>query len=99
MDCVEFAREARRVIADGTPTTGESPLDRYPAYSVDVHGMDIGSAEFDDWIRLQAVEHEHLLARLLRIEIEGKTGSGDFAEALRLIEQLIARKDIASRAT
>lgn len=55
-----------------------------------LQGVGFGSQGFDDWLRATAIEHEHLLARLLERLIDALSRHGDFPAALDLAEALVA---------
>ncbi len=93
IDALRFAQFARRAIAGpglDAATTREARewVDR--ARRPLLQGIGFGSEAFDDWLRATAIEHEHLLARLLERLIDALSRHGDFPTALELAEALVA---------
>jgi DNA-binding SARP family transcriptional activator/pimeloyl-ACP methyl ester carboxylesterase len=92
-DALRFARLARRVVAaeslsDTTLAEARHWLAR--ARRPLLEGLSFGSDAFDDWLKMASLEHEHLLARLLERVIDALARRGRFADALELVEQLLA---------
>ena len=90
-DLLEFARDARRLI--GTPGTPDPEI---PDAMLDaasrplLHGVDLDSAVFEEWLRERTLEHEHLLARVLAQRIDALANAGRAQAALLQAERLIA---------
>jgi pimeloyl-ACP methyl ester carboxylesterase len=55
-----------------------------------LQGIAFGSEVFDDWLKAAAIEHEHLLARLLERTIDALDRQHAVSTALELVEALIA---------
>ncbi|HEY9027448.1 MAG TPA: alpha/beta fold hydrolase [Burkholderiaceae bacterium] len=92
-DALAFARFARRAVACESPDAhalGEAHEWLARARRPLLEGVSFGSAAFDDWLRSVAIEHEHLLARLLERVIDACGRRGEFAAAADLAERLIA---------
>jgi DNA-binding SARP family transcriptional activator/pimeloyl-ACP methyl ester carboxylesterase len=93
VDAIRFADFARRAIAlpvfdDDTVTEARRWVAQ--ARRPLLHGIAFGSDRFDDWRQALAIEHEHLLARLLERLIDALARRGDPASAMELAEGLVA---------
>jgi pimeloyl-ACP methyl ester carboxylesterase/DNA-binding SARP family transcriptional activator len=55
-----------------------------------LEGQSFGSESFDDWVKGQRIELDHLLARLIDRLVDWHAGRGDIDEGLRLTERLLA---------
>ena len=93
VDALAFARFARSAIA--APTLDERTLSEARVWVAAarrplLQGIDFASEVFDDWRKAAAIEHEHLLARLLERVADALGSRGDAAAALELAEALIA---------
>ncbi len=93
VDVLEFARFARPAVAadaiadDQLATAGEwIARARRPL----LEGIAFGSGAFDDWRQSLAIEHEHLLGRLLERTADACGRRGEFATALAHAENLLA---------
>jgi DNA-binding SARP family transcriptional activator/pimeloyl-ACP methyl ester carboxylesterase len=92
-DALRFARVARRVIAADAlsdPALAEARHWAACARRPLLEGIAFGSGAFDDWLKSASLEHEHLLARLLERAIDALARRAQFADALELVEHLIA---------
>lgn len=92
VDTLEFARLARAQIGGDAgreqPTaTLETWVER--ACEPVLHGLDVESHAFDDWVRAQRIDHDHLLARLLGHLIERHRAAGNLPAAIRAAERLL----------
>ena len=93
IDALRFAQFARRAVAtavfdDDTVTEARQWVER--ARRPLMQGIAFGSDTFDDWLTATALEHEHLLTRLLERLIDALGGRGEFASALDLAEVLVS---------
>jgi DNA-binding SARP family transcriptional activator/pimeloyl-ACP methyl ester carboxylesterase len=93
VDALRFARFARQAITAGAfdeRTVVEARqwigLARRPL----MQGIAFGSGSFDDWVRGIAIEHDHLLARVLERLIDELGRCGQFESAVELSEVLVA---------
>jgi DNA-binding SARP family transcriptional activator/pimeloyl-ACP methyl ester carboxylesterase len=92
-DALRFARFARRAIAAATfddDTVAEARVWVERARRPLMQGIAFGSALFDDWVQATALEHEHLLARLIERLADALAARGEFAPAVELAEVLVA---------
>lgn len=92
-DALRFARFARRAVAaealaDDALAEARHWIARARRPLLD--GVAFGADAFDDWLKAAAIEHEHLVARLLERVIDALARRGEFAAALELAESLIA---------
>lgn len=92
-DALRFTRFARRAVA--APTLDDATLAEARHWAERarrplLQGIGFGSGAFDDWRQALAIEHEHLLARLLERVVDALAGRGEFAPALDLAETLLA---------
>jgi DNA-binding SARP family transcriptional activator len=92
-DVLRFARFARRTVAaeelaDHALAEARHWLGR--ARRPLLEGIAFGSGAFDDWLKSASLEHEHLVARLLERVIDALARRARFADALELVEQLLA---------
>ena len=93
IDALRFAEFARTAVAaatfdDGTLVQARQWVER--ARRPLLEGVDFGSAIFDGWRAAAAIEHEHLLARLLERLVDELGRRSEFAAALELAEALVA---------
>ena len=93
VDALRFARFARRAVA--APSLADDALAEARHWLARarrplLEGVAFDGDAFDDWLRSAAIEHAHLLARLLERVIDALGGRGEFAAALELAENLIA---------
>jgi len=90
-DAVEFRRVARAVIAGGVPGDPRADVEALAlaACSVLMDGLHCDSEEFDDWMRTQRIEHEHLLSRLLMRLADQQRGQRRYDAAINTVEQLL----------
>ena len=93
LDALTFAQFARVAIA--TTTLDENMLSQAREWLEQarrplLQGIAFGSETFDDWLKAAAIEHEHLLARLLERVVDALGGQGESATAFDLAEALIA---------
>lgn len=92
-DTLEFARFARAAMT--APAFDEAVLAQASrwieaARAPLMRGITFGSGAFDDWLRAQAIEHEHLLARLLERVIREWGQRERLDTAIDLAEVLIS---------
>jgi DNA-binding SARP family transcriptional activator/pimeloyl-ACP methyl ester carboxylesterase len=92
-DVLRFARLARRAVAaealaDHALAEARHWLGR--ARRPLLEGVAFGSGAFDDWLKAASLEHEHLLARLLERVVDALARRAQFADALELVEHLLA---------
>jgi pimeloyl-ACP methyl ester carboxylesterase/DNA-binding SARP family transcriptional activator len=93
IDALRFTHFARRVVAAATfdeRTLTEASQWVARARRPLLQGIAFGSEIFDDWLKAAAIEHDHLLARLLECLIDALSRQSDFASALDLAEVLVA---------
>jgi DNA-binding SARP family transcriptional activator/pimeloyl-ACP methyl ester carboxylesterase len=93
IDVLRFSLFARRAIAEGIPRESDlAEASRWIAQARRplMQGIGFGSEAFDDWLKSVAIEHEHLLARLLERLIDELGGRGEHASALEMAEVLLA---------
>ena len=92
-DVLRFARFARRAVAAealGDPALVEARHWIARARRPLLEGLAFGSGAFDDWLKAASLEHEHLLARLLERVVDALARRAQFADALELVEHLLA---------
>jgi DNA-binding SARP family transcriptional activator/pimeloyl-ACP methyl ester carboxylesterase len=93
VDALRFARFARRAVAASALADDALAEARHwiaRARRPLLDGVAFGADSFDDWLKAAAIEHEHLVARLLERVIDALSRRGEFAAALDLAENLIA---------
>ncbi|MEP6504057.1 MAG: alpha/beta fold hydrolase [Betaproteobacteria bacterium] len=93
VDALRFAQVARGAVAATPLDAGALEEARHwveRARRPLMQGIAFGSGVFDDWLKGVAIEHEHLLARLLERLIDALGARSEFAPALDLAEALIA---------
>jgi pimeloyl-ACP methyl ester carboxylesterase/DNA-binding SARP family transcriptional activator len=99
-DAAEFRRMARGVIAGAA--TGDPDADvealALAACTVLMDGLHCDSQEFDDWVRTQRVEHEHLLCRLLVRLADRQHAQGNHDAAIDTVERLLRLDPYSERA-
>jgi pimeloyl-ACP methyl ester carboxylesterase len=90
-DAVEFRRVARAVIAGGIPGDPGADVEALAlaACSALMDGLHCDSEEFDDWVRTQRIEHEHLLCRLLVRLVDQQRGQRRHEAAIDTVERLL----------
>jgi len=92
-DALRFARLARRVVAGeglSDPALAEARHWLARARRPLLEGIAFGSEAFDDWLKSASLEHEHLVARLLERVVDALARRAQFADALELVEHLLA---------
>ncbi|SFQ62620.1 DNA-binding transcriptional activator of the SARP family [Variovorax sp. OK605] len=92
-DALRFAQFARRAVtaqALDDAALAEARQWIASARRTLLEGIAFGSESFDDWLKALAIEHEHLLARLLERVVDALARRGEFASALELVEALLA---------
>lgn len=95
VDLLVFARNARVLVGlhqGAEETSGDDAFDESleAAFKPLLHGIDLGSPAFDEWLRARVLEHEHLLARVLSHRIDALMVTGQTNAALHWAERLIA---------
>ena len=93
VDALRFAQFARHAVAEATFDEDAVLEARYwveQARRPLLQGITFESEMFDDWRKAIAIEHEHLLSRLLERLIDALGKRGEFSLALELTEALIA---------
>jgi pimeloyl-ACP methyl ester carboxylesterase/DNA-binding SARP family transcriptional activator len=98
-DASEFLRVARSVIAGVVPDVPAPGVEAMAvaACSTLMDGLHCESEEFDDWVRTQRVEHEHLLCRLLARLTDQQRAQRRYEAAIDTVERLL-RIDTGSEA-
>ncbi len=92
IDTLEFARFARTIVSgsgDGTLSLPQIEAWAERAAAPLLHGLSFDSVAFDDWVRAQRIDHEHLLGRLLTHLAGMQRARGDLAAAVRSAEKLL----------
>ena len=92
-DVLRFARFARRAVAADALADHVLAEARHWLAGVRrplLEGVAFGSGVFDDWLTSASLEHEHLVARLLERVVDALARRGQFADALELVEHLLA---------
>ena len=93
VDSLRFAEFARGVVADSV--LDDNTLEAARQWVVRarrplLQGIDFESDVYDDWLKAIAIEHNHLLARLLERLVDVLARRSDFAPALQLADELLA---------
>ena len=94
VDLLVFARNARALV--GLPSAGTTASDEAFDEALEVafkplmHGVDLGSPAFDEWLRARVLEHEHQLLRVLSHRIDALRLAGQTRAALHWAQRLIA---------
>jgi pimeloyl-ACP methyl ester carboxylesterase/DNA-binding SARP family transcriptional activator len=93
VDALQFAQFARRAVA--AAALDENILAEAREWVLRarrplMQGIDFGSEMFNDWLKAAAIEHDHLLERLLERLIDALGRRSEFASALDLAEVLVA---------
>ena len=93
VDSLRFAEFARNAISGLTLDDDTMAQARHwvvRARRPLLQGIVFESEVFDDWLKAVAIEHDHLLARLLERLIDVLARRNDFASALQLADELVA---------
>ena len=93
IDALRFTEFARRAVSAATfddNTLMEARQRVTGARQPLMQGISFGSEIFDDWLKAAAIEHEHLLARLLERMIDALGRRSEYASALDWAEALVA---------
>ena len=93
IDALRFTEFARRAVSAATfddDTLTEARQRVTGARQPLMQGISFGSEIFDDWLKAAAIEHEHLLARLLERMIDALGRRSEYASALDWAEALVA---------
>jgi DNA-binding SARP family transcriptional activator/pimeloyl-ACP methyl ester carboxylesterase len=90
-DAVGFRHAARELVGKGVCNQAFAALVQLTRLACDplLEGVSFGSAMFEDWLHVQQLEHQHLLARMLvrTAEIQGERG--EFEDAVDTLERLL----------
>jgi DNA-binding SARP family transcriptional activator/pimeloyl-ACP methyl ester carboxylesterase len=94
VDLLAFTQAARRLVGNAAAPLPAAALDAWNAWVERaslplLHGLSFESELFDDWLRQQRLDHEHLLSRVLVCLSDACAAQGDTAAAARAAEQLL----------
>ncbi|GAA0760643.1 alpha/beta fold hydrolase [Ideonella azotifigens] len=91
-EALEFRSLAQAMIAGTAVPPPQADIESLAERACEplLDGLTFGSDEFDDWVRMQRIEHVHLLTRMLACLAEHQRAQGCAEAAIGTAERLLA---------